>query len=347
MTKRWTTGAFTRRGVLASGMLAVLVCLLSVSRAGAAEQIGAAERGGEPLRIVVTVPALKGLVEPLAPKGTSIRMLMQPGRSEHGYEFTASDIAALAEADVVVYVGLNLESRFDELLARPAKSSRRVVQFAAAVGIAADAHDHSDHADHEHEEKDHDGTCDHEHGPVDPHLWLDPVLVEKFVPAVQNGIKEAMESRGELTEPAKATLDQAAADLVRSVRQVDERWRERLAPFAGKAVVTHHNAFPRVAERYGFRVATAIRTFEHAEPTPAQLAEIVNAIREQKVGVIFTEPQFNPAAAERIAKAAKVRVGRLDPLGDGDWFGMMQKNLDAMVDGLGGGLSGGSGGGKK
>src|SRR5882757_8715144 len=68
------------------------------------------------LRAVVTIPPLKGLIEPLLPPGTTVTVLMQPGRSEHGYEFTPADMAAMARADVFVYVGLGLEGRIEATL---------------------------------------------------------------------------------------------------------------------------------------------------------------------------------------------------------------------------------------
>jgi ABC-type Zn uptake system ZnuABC Zn-binding protein ZnuA len=61
---------------------------------------------------------------------------------------------------------------------------------------------------------------------------------------------------------------------------------------------------------------------------------VVDAIRAEKVGTIFVEPQYSPAAANKIRDMAGVKVATLDPLGDGDWFLMMQKNLDALVAGM-------------
>ena len=77
-----------------------------------------------------------------------------------------------------------------------------------------------------------------------------------------------------------------------------------------------------------------IREFETSDPSPGDLAKVVEAIRTENVKTIFVEPQFNGVAAERIAKMSGVKVGHLDPLGDGDWFKMMKGNLDALVSGL-------------
>jgi ABC-type Zn uptake system ZnuABC Zn-binding protein ZnuA len=224
-----------------------------------------------------------------------------------------------------VYVGLGLEGKLEDVLAKQDLPRRQVVSFADAVGIKAEHdHDHGDHADH-----------DHEHA-VDPHLWLNPVLVDALVPALAQAVLNAEKQRGRDAEAVLQRLDAAALALRGRIDGVDKAWGEGLMPFRGQAVVTHHNAFSRPAERYGFKVAAVIKQFED-EPTPGDIAKVVSAIRAEGVKAIFVEPQYNPASARRIAELAGVKVGTLDPIGDGDWFALMQKNLDSLVEHMGGG----------
>ena len=112
-----------------------------------------------------------------------------------------------------------------------------------------------------------------------------------------------------MTPEESKRIDAAAASLVERVKTVDKEWTDRLAPLKGKSVVTHHNAFGRLSERYGFKVAAVIREFETSDPSPGDLAKVVEAIHKENVKTIFVEPQFNGVAAERIAKMAGVKVG--------------------------------------
>lgn len=303
----------------------VLVCLLfTAAIPGACERRTAQNptpREPGALRIAVTVPPLEGLVRAAAPADARITVLMAPGHSEHGYEFTPQDLAELGRADLVVYVGLHLEPRVEEFLkAHP--STRRVdLCFAAATGIAdGDEHDAHDHAD---------GA--HHHGAVDPHLWLDLGLVQRFAPQIERAVHIAAANAG----LDAAGLPARARDLDAKLKSLDERYRTALAPFTGDAIVTHHNAWGRLADRYSLRVAAVVIEIESAEPTPGQIAASVAAIKAQRVKTLFVEPQFNPDAARRIAQAAGVGVGVLDPLGEGDYFGLMERNLQELVKGLG------------
>jgi ABC-type Zn uptake system ZnuABC Zn-binding protein ZnuA len=325
---------WARRAAAAVVAVVALACAgLSpalASGADAAPAAGAAAVGAEVPRIdgpalaaVVTVPALKSFVEPLLPAGSTVKILMQPGRSEHGYEFTPTDLRALAQADVVVYVGLGLEPQVAEFLERRKDSSRRVIVFADAVGIEMpEGHEHSDpgHV--------HGPGCNH--GPVDQHLWLDPVLCAELVPSVRRAVEQELVERKELTVDRREALKRAEDSLRARIMGVDAAWREGVKAFAGKAIITHHNAFGRPAERYGFEVAEVIHANPTVEPSPAEIAAVAKAVREQRVGAIFIEPQFNPAVAERIAKSADARIGRLDPLGTGDWFALMEQNLRSL-----------------
>lgn len=288
-----------------------------------------------PLSVVVTVPPLKSLVEPLLPPGSTITMLMRPGQSEHGYEFTADDIANLARADMVVLVGLALEPRIEETLKRQRESGqnaqRIAINWGDTLGLEQDPHAY--------EHKDHGAGCVHGHGWVDQHLWLDPVLVQKFIPTLKEGVLKAqrakLSSGSEVSPEEIARLDAAAAELATLATQVDLEYRTALEPFKGRSIVCHHDAYGRLAERYGLKVAAAIKTTTATEASPSELANVVKAIREHKAQAVFIEPQFDPGVASRVAKAAGVRIASLDPLGQGDWAETMRANLKSLTQNLG------------
>src|ERR1051325_6125673 len=107
----------------------------------------------QPLKVVVTVAPLRGLIEPLLPEGSTVTVLMQPGKSEHGYEFTPADMAAVAKADLVLYIGLGLEGRLEATIkGREKHAAQKSMSIAEALGIDAtpDEGAHADDDDHAH-----------------------------------------------------------------------------------------------------------------------------------------------------------------------------------------------------
>lgn len=299
-------------GRITRSLIALLLFLIALPNLSACSR--SESRSPGPLRVVVTVPPLVGLIQPLLPDGSSITALMAPGKSEHGYEFTPKDLATLGAADVVVYIGLGLEPAVETFLKTHPSPSRQVICFATVADIT------DPHAGHHHGPGE---ECDHH---VDPHLWLDPDLCLKLVDAASAAVRAAAPLAG----VADFNPDSRAADLKARLRTLDAELKTSLAPAAGRAIVTHHNAWQRLADRYGLKVAAVIRGVE-GEPTPAAIAAAVDAIRKQNARAVFIEPQFDPQAARRIADAAGVKVGVLDPLGSGDYFEMMRTNANALV----------------
>lgn len=280
------------------------------------------------IRAVASIPPLTGLVRALSIDETSIRTLITPGRSEHGYEPAPSDLAEIANADIVVYVGLGLEPWLEKYLKDHPNPKRREVCFAKVVGLQPDAtpaaHDDADHAGHDHAKQ-----------RVDPHLWLDPGLLMKFVPELGKVLRDIADKNPLVDGSLITGLQIRERAFMGELAKGDAAYKQQLAPYAGRAIVTQHNAFSRLADRYGFKIAATIQDLEAVEPTPGDIARIVEEIKKQKVRAVACEPQTNPAAARQIAKAAGVKVITLDPLGGGDLLGLMQRNLDELKRGLG------------
>lgn len=290
-----------------------------------------------PITGAVSIAPLHGLLEPLiaAANGQSanttatksesrVSILIPPGRSEHGYEAPPSRLTQMRDADVVVLVGLGLEPQAEKFLAehQPAEGrSRRLVRFADIVGIEADTHDHHHH-DHAPGE-----PCNHE-GP-DPHLWLDPVMVERLVDAMTREVRAVAPDAA-----AQARVDAAGQTLRDQVRAVHEEYAVACGQFDTKVFVVGHDAWRRLCERYGLSTV-AIAGLTATEPTPKALEQAKQTVREHKLPAVFAEPQLSDRAARRIAEACKVETRRLDPLGQGDWFAMMRGNLSELQRTLG------------
>jgi zinc transport system substrate-binding protein len=304
-------------------LVALLGLLLVTPRAVANDP--PAERGV--LRVAVSIPPLKGLVEPLLPPGSTLTLLIPPGVSEHGYEIPPRTLAALARAEIVVYVGLGLEPQVERFLSQHGGAGRSAVSFAAVAGLNVDPSDHSAHA------HDAEGNCLHTPGAADPHVWLSPVESRKLVVAVAEAIRQRLRAGG-AGEAALARLAEAEAEQLRRLDQLHNAYAARLAKTIRRTVVVTHDAYGHLARQYGFETV-AIKGLNAGEPTPKAIESAAETIRRTGLPVVFVEPQLSPAAAKRVADATGTRVLTLDPLGDGDYFAFMHRNLDALAAALG------------
>lgn len=297
----------------------IALTLAGVMGLGACD--GASEREPGPVRVVVSIAPLAGVVAAVAPEDAEVTTLIPVGASPHGFQPRPSDVRELGRADVVVVVGLGVEGGMTRAIAEAERRGARVVRFADVVGIASD-HDHGHDHGHDH---------DHAHGGADdPHLWLDPALMGELVEAVERALGAAVPG-GE-----DASLAERASGMRAQIAVLDAEIAERLQPFAGARIVTHHGAFGRYAERYGLVIAEVMRPVESAEPTAGELAAVRDALAAGDIRAVFVEPQFDARVLREQATRAGVPVGELDPLGSGDWFAMMRANTDEIVRTLGG-----------
>ena len=274
------------------------------------------------LRVVATIPPAQGIIEPLL-KGAGLKYelttLLPPGASEHGFEIAPDKMAALGRADVVVMIGLGMEPQVEKFLAQHPSDRRRVIVLGDSI------HEPLQHAD-DHDDHDHDAHDDHHHG-ADPHAWLDPLIVQSMALNCAIVLKSAAPA-------AAARIDASQADMVQRVGAVHNEYLSAIGRAPRNTIIVAHDAYGYLAKRYKLEVI-AITGLNAGEPQPMDMKKAADVVRDKHLTTIFIEPQLSPAAAERLAQATGAKTAILDPLGDGDWFKLMDKNLAALKAALG------------
>jgi zinc transport system substrate-binding protein len=172
---------------------------------------------------------------------------------------------------------------------------------------------------------------------ADPHVWLDPVLMQEVVRTVQRGLTKA--------DPKRArTYARNADTLVAELEGLDERFRAGLATCTRDLIVTAHEAFGHLARRYGLRQEGVAGIDPGAEPDARRIAQLADLVDKEGVTVVFTESLLSPRVADTLAREAGVKTETLDPLegisearqaaGD-DYFSVMDTNLRKLRAALG------------
>ena len=315
----------------ASGAAAGLGALLALTLAGCGGS-GAAPTstpgGCRSLEIVVTTSILGDVVSQVAGEGAAVAVLMPIGADPHSFQASASQAAALREADLVVVNGLGLEESLSDVIAGAADDGVTVVvaaSFVDALPFAAVAAGENG-----------------DPGDLDPHFWTDPRRMADVVA----GLGEALAA----ADPACAAARRAAAAAYGGeLLALDAEIERMLAgiPAEGRKLVTNHRTLGYFADRYGFEVVGAIIPGGStlAEPSPADLAALAEALRREGVRAIFTESTRPAALAEALAGELGEQVAvvglfteSLGTPGSGaeTYTGMQRVNAERIAAALGG-----------
>ncbi len=311
---------------------AALAVLLMVVAIGVSRPAGAADPGDRPLSVFTTVVPLATFVERIGGDQVRVQALVRPGQNPHAYEPSPRQVAALADADLYVRVGMSLE---DAWLPRIRATNARMRVLDArdnirlrprdAAPVIDDSRGQADHGpDHDGRTSDQDQEpthADHEHEAMDNHVWTSPPLVK----SMGAGIRDALIAlRPDQADVFRANYDRFAADL----DALDAEIRVRLAPVKDRRFMVFHPAWGYFAETYGLTQVAV--EYEGKEPGGRALAGLIDAARANAVTVVLVQPQFSPRAAEQIAAAIGGRVESVDPLA-ADYFATLRRLTDLIA----------------
>ena len=241
--------------------------------------------------------------------------------SPHGFSLKPSHAKMIENADLIIWVGEDLEGFLEKPLDSIAKKATKV-ELMDLKGIKKlkfreknifeghDDHGHKEdkHDDHGHKKDKHDdhGHEGHAHGEHDPHIWLDPMNAKVIIKEITNQLVKLDSSNA---AKYKANSKDAIADIDALTKSIKKDLNKN------SRVVVFHDAYQYFENRFGIKVLGALTVNTDVLPGAEQLAEIREVIEHEKVNCIFSEPQFNPSIIKTIAKDTNIKIGVLDPLG--------------------------------
>jgi zinc transport system substrate-binding protein len=227
------------------------------------------------------------MVERIGGELVSVRVLVQAGHSPATYEPTPRQLTSLWEADLLLRIGAPFESRLVDTIRRM-PSRVRIVDTTRGIELQP-LEDHG-----------------HSHGAsLDPHTWLDPVLVAIQAENIAQALCEA--------EPVHCPAVQAnLAAYLEQLDLVHSRVAAIMKPAEGRDLLVFHPSFGYFARRYGL-IQVAVEA-EGKTPSPRRLARLVDAARSSGATAVYVQPQFTASAAQAVADAVGCDLVQLDPL---------------------------------
>ena len=286
------------------------------------------------VKVVTSIKPLHSLASYLMDGVGKPDLIVDGYASPHGFAMKPSHAKMLQNADLIFWVGEDLESFLEKPLSSIAKKAEKI-ELMEIKGLNVlkfrernifDEHDHDDHDDHgkkeddhddhdhddhakkeEHDDHDdHDGHEGHAHGEYDPHIWLDPmnakvILNEMVEHLIENDAKNAAKYK---------------SNLKKALKEIDKLNKDVKAELSNStASIVFHDAYQYFEERYNVNILGAFTVNTDVMPGAEQLAEIREIIEHDKVTCVFSEPQFNPDIIKAVAKDMNIKTGVVDPLG--------------------------------
>lgn len=270
--------------------------------------------GNATASVVTSIRPLGFIASAIADGVTTTEILLPDGASPHDFALRPSDIQRLRSADLVLWVGPDMEAFLTKSLTQlPANKQLAIGELPAVQALLMKGDDDDDHHDHSgeaHSHADGDDRHDHHHGDYNMHVWLSPEVAKVTAIAVHDRLLELMPQN-------KDKLDANLRQFEDQLAQTDKNLVKMLTPVQGKGYFVFHDAYGYFEKHYGLSPLGHFTVNPEIQPGAQRLHQIRTQLVEQKAVCVFAEPQFRPAVINAVAKGTHVRSGTLDPLGTG------------------------------
>ncbi len=239
------------------------------------------------------------LVEQVAGDQVQVENLTSSGAEPHDVELSPQQVGSVQTAAAVFYIG-GLQPAVEDALPEAQGS---VVDLSEGLPLR------------------------HQDGVNDPHVWLDPVLMEQMA-------GEVAQTLGEVDPDRAQEYADRAADLQGELKALDTQWHTGTRTCDIRTLVVSHDAFGYLADQYDFVQKGISGLSPETEPSAAAIAALSAFVKDNGVTTVYTESLVDPAVAETIAAEAGAETATLDPLetqpAQGDYLSQMRTNLETV-----------------
>jgi ABC-type Zn uptake system ZnuABC Zn-binding protein ZnuA len=282
--------------------------------------------GGEGPLIATTVSPITSIAASIAGDRARVQGIVPEGTNSHTYEPAPQTAELLSKADLILVNGLKLEDPTVELAKANKKASTPIVEIGTSVLPESDYI--------------YDFSFPKEGGKPNPHLWTDPNYAIKYAAVIRDELSKldpASSSYFAANYDSFAAKANALADALRT--------DQTTVPEGNLKLLTYHDAYAYFAKDFGWKVIGALQPKSFSDPTPSEIATLIEQVKAEKVPTIFGSEVFPSSVLEEIGRATGARYEeslRDDDLPgapgepDHSWLGLMKYDYSRMIKGLGG-----------
>jgi zinc transport system substrate-binding protein len=228
----------------------------------------------------------------------------------HDYTLKPEDLKILEKADAFVINGAGMESFMDKIMSQ--QKNLKIIEASRGIELIKD-----------------------ENGEENPHVWV----------SISDSIQQVKNISGQLAEvdPENASKYKDNSEVyIKKLEAFKDKMHESLKGVENKDIVTFHEAFPYFAKEFDLNIVDVIEREPDTAPSPKELEDTIEIIRDSKVKAVFAEPQYNAKAADTIARETGVKIYSLDPgvtgeanpEGYDEYINIMEQNLKSLEEAL-------------
>ncbi|WP_438281892.1 zinc ABC transporter substrate-binding protein ZnuA [Pseudomonas alabamensis] len=288
------------------------------------------------VRVLTSIKPLQQIAAAVQDGVGTPDVLLPPGASPHHYALRPSDVRRVGEADLLYWIGPDMENFLPRVLGSRSKTTVAVQSLPGLTlrHFGQDSHSHEgDHDGHDHDAAHGHDEHDHDHRPgsLDAHLWLSSANARVIAAKMAADLAQV--------DPAHAARYQAnLTAFTERLNGLDQRIQARVAGVAGKPYFVFHEAFDYFEAAYGLNHTGVFSVASEVQPGAQHVAAMRARLQDVGKTCVFSEPPMRPRLAETLTAGLPVRLAELDALGGTD--PVEAHGYERLLENLGNGLAG-------
>ena len=257
--------------------------------------------------IISSVKPIAFITQAISDGVTNTDILLPDGTSPHTYSLKPSDLAKIKTAELIIWVGEDLETFMPTVLKSIDKDKQIELMDIPTIKslLRTSTNNHDQRETHTHN---HDSDNDHHHGEYDEHIWLSPKIAKEIAQAVHDKLITIYPDK-------KDIIDENLNEFTVKLAETEQNIAKKLINVQNSGYFVFHDAYGYFESQFGLKNLGSFTINPAVQPGVQTVYAIKRELKEHQAVCVFREPQFSPAVIEKIVNGTDVRIGELNPLG--------------------------------
>ena len=254
--------------------------------------------------IISSVRPIGFITEAIVSGVANTDILLPDGASPHTYSLKPSDLAKIKNADLIIWVGEDMEAFMPTVLKNVDDQKQIELMDIPEIEtlLRTSRRDDNKQMVHNHHV--------HHHGEYDEHIWLSPKIAKIIAKSIHDKLVELYPNKAQLLD---ANLD----EFITNLSETEQNIAKKLINVQNKGYFVFHDAYGYFESQFGLKNLGSFTINPAIQPGIQTVYAIQKELAEHQAACVFREPQFSPAVIKKLVNGTDVQIGELNPLGTG------------------------------